>query len=50
MHEAGHVYGLHHADVEDISVMNMPKDDFCEPTQFDVVAVKTIYQSRYYIR
>ena len=47
MHEAGHVYGLHHAVVDDISVMSMPKDDFCEPTPFDVVAVKTIYQSRY---
>ena len=46
MHETGHVYGLHHPKVAEISVMHTIKDNFCQPTQLDVVAVKAIYQSR----
>ena len=46
MHEAGHAYGLHHATVAEISVMYTIKDNRCQPTEFDVVAIKTNYQSR----
>ena len=49
MHEGGHVFGLHHNESYDnLSVMRMRKDALCAPTQYDVAAIKAIYQSGYY--
>ncbi len=47
MHEVGHAFGLHHpAGKPNESVMNMPGDSLCYPTEYDRVAIMAIYQSR----
>ncbi len=47
MHEVGHAFGLHHPGGKpNESVMNMPDDSLCLPTEYDRVAIMAIYQSR----
>ena len=47
MHEVGHAFGLwDHETNPDESVMYMPADDLCALTEYDIAAVKSIYQSR----
>ena len=47
MHEAGHVYGLHHGEAKpdfcDYSVMWMPNDSLCTLTEHDVFAINIVY-------
>lgn len=43
-HEGGHVYGLGHSDLRNETVMKGVI--FCKPSKRDIVAIKTIYQSR----
>ena len=47
MHEVGHAFGFDdHNNRPGDSVMNMPADNLCKPTSFDVVAINAVYQSR----
>ena len=47
MHEAGHVYGLHHGRAKpgfgDYSVMWMPNDSLCTLTEHDIFAINIVY-------
>ncbi len=47
-HEVGHAFGLDHSDGEPSeSIMHrVPSDDLCNPTAYDIVAMKAVYQSR----
>lgn len=47
MHEAGHAYGLTDITTFAPSVISYSLYDYCSPTEQDIVAVKSIYQSRF---
>ena len=46
MHEAGHVFGLNHPNVDGESVMHNTADNSCSPKVADIQAIIKIYQSR----
>ncbi len=46
-HESGHAFGLGDHKIRNISVMyNRGVGNFCSPTEYDIGAMKAIYQSR----
>lgn len=46
MHEAGHAYGLTDIAGNVPTVMSARLYDSCKPTEYDIAAIKAIYQSR----